>query len=298
MNEVAEPAAVLEEAQPGRMLAQLRKERGMSLADVAQRLKYGPRQIEALEAEEFGKLPGATFVRGMVRGYAKLLEVDPQPMLKALERRQVPGEISMDLRAKRVPFPEGGRRGRSTRIYLWLSLITLVAVGGVFYEWHSGGLPARIARLATAHPVKAKTAETPRPPAAPPPVAAPAPAPAVVQAAVQAAAPPPKPVPVVPQALPPYEPQAHLPPQPALSHGLGRIRIETDAESWVEIKEEISGRILMSQLVPGGSRRTVSGQAPMAIVIGNAAAVRLTYNESPVDLKPYVKIEVARLTLD
>jgi hypothetical protein len=33
-------------------------------------------------------------------------------------------------------------------------------------------------------------------------------------------------------------------------------------------------------------------------VIGNGAAVRLTYNDSPVDLKPYIDIEVARLTLD
>jgi len=65
------------------MLAQMRVERKLSVADVAQRLKYGARQIEALEAEEFDKLPGATFVRGMVRGYAKLLDTDPQPARRA-----------------------------------------------------------------------------------------------------------------------------------------------------------------------------------------------------------------------
>src|SRR5438105_15817435 len=104
MNETAEPSAPSRMARPGRPLARLRLERKLSIADVAQRLKYGLRQIEALEAEEFDKLPGATFVRGMVRGYAKLLDTDPQPMLDELERRYVPGEIDLDLRDKGIPF--------------------------------------------------------------------------------------------------------------------------------------------------------------------------------------------------
>jgi len=41
----------------------------------------------------------------MVRGYAKLLEIDPEPILGSLDRCYVPGEVSLDLRAKRVPFP-------------------------------------------------------------------------------------------------------------------------------------------------------------------------------------------------
>src|ERR1044071_4664356 len=105
MNETAEPSAPSASAGPGRTLAQLRAERQLSIADVAQRLKYGVRQIEALEAEEFDKLPGGTFVRGMVRGYAKLLDTDPQPLLDELDQRYVPGEIG---RAHgRTPAPRG-----------------------------------------------------------------------------------------------------------------------------------------------------------------------------------------------
>src|SRR5438094_9295363 len=104
MNETAELGAPSARAGPGRMLAQLRAERKLSTADVAQRLKYGVRQIEALEAEEFDKLPGATFVRGMVRGYAKLLDTDPQPLLDELDQRYVPGEIDIDMRVQGNPF--------------------------------------------------------------------------------------------------------------------------------------------------------------------------------------------------
>src|SRR5262245_12062105 len=146
------------------MLARMRVERKLSVADVAQRLKYGVRQIEALEAEEFDRLPGATFVRGMVRGYAKLLETDPEPILGSLDQSYVPGEISLDLRAKRVPFAPGSKRS-GTRTYLLLSLVVLV-LAGVVYEWRAGAFPwARLAVNTTPQQKQAKPG--PGPTAAP-----------------------------------------------------------------------------------------------------------------------------------
>ena len=86
-------------------------------------------------------------------------------------------------------------------------------------------------------------------------------------------------------------------PQPQAPAGEVRVRMEFGGESWVEIKDG-EGKMLMSQLNPTGSRRTVSGRSPLSLVIGNAANVKLTYNDKPVDLKPYIQIEVARLTLE
>jgi cytoskeleton protein RodZ len=79
--------------------------------------------------------------------------------------------------------------------------------------------------------------------------------------------------------------------------GEGRIQLEFASDSWVEIRAK-DGQMLMSQLNPAGTRKVVVGQPPLSLVIGNAAAVRLKYNDNPVDLKPYVQIEVARLTLN
>jgi cytoskeleton protein RodZ len=279
LNQTVENTVALAKSGPGRTLAQLRTERKLSIADVAQRLKYGARQIEALEAEEFDKLPGATFVRGMVRGYAKLLETDPEPLLGALERSYDPGEVDLDLRDKGVPFAKSGKRG--TRAYSILLLLVLVVLAGVLYEWRVGAIPwARFAsttlppqKQARPQPAPAPAAvahEEPKPPATP--VAAPPPA-----AAVAAVAAPPA-------------------PQPAPG-GEDRIRLEFAGESWVEIKDG-DGQMLMSQLNPTGSRRVVSGRKPLSLVIGNAVNVRLVYNDKPVDLKPYIQIEVARLTLD
>jgi cytoskeleton protein RodZ len=277
MNQAVETDTPSVKPGPGRLLAQLRAERKLSTADVAQRLKYGVRQIEALEAEEFDKLPGATFVRGMVRGYAKLLETDPEPVLDALDQRYIPGEVDLDLRDKGIPFARTGKRG--TRTYLALSVLALVVVAGVLYEWRAGAFPW--ARFESSTPPPQAQAK------APPviPLAAP-PAPIEVAAA--------PPISVV-------ETPAAQVQQPSGGGGVvvgeARIRLEFDRESWVEIRDR-DGKALMSQLNPAGSRRVVLGRPPLSLVIGNGAAVRLTYNDKPVDLKPYIEIEVARLTLN
>jgi cytoskeleton protein RodZ len=54
----------------------------------------------------------------------------------------------------------------------------------------------------------------------------------------------------------------------------------------------------VSQLHEGGTQRTVVGVPPFSVVIGNAQHVRLSYDDRPVDLMPYVKVEVARFTLE
>lgn len=285
MSEAAARTASSEDVAAGPLLARLRTERKLSVADVAQRLKYAVRQIEALEAEEFTRLPGTTFVRGMIRGYAKLLEIDPEPLLKSLEKRQIPGAVTVDLRAKRVPFPDGTKR-RGTRVYAFLSLMVLAAVGVVLYEWHTGGLPA-LPRLAQPQAV----AQAPAPPE---------PAPEAPVARVQAA--PEKPAAPAPIAAAPVPPVAKAPAASPMKDvkspipGPGRIFMAFADEAWVEIMDG-DGKLLMAQLNPAGSNRLVTGNPPFSLVIGNAVAVRVVYNEKAVDLTPYVKVEVARFTL-
>ena len=61
---------------PGYAISQVRQARNMTTAEVAQHLKFSVKQIEALEADDYGKLHGSTLVRGMIRSYAKLLQLD------------------------------------------------------------------------------------------------------------------------------------------------------------------------------------------------------------------------------
>lgn len=252
---------------PGAMLARARAERQIGIPEVAERLKYGARQIEALEADDYGRLAGTTFVRGMIRGYAKLVGMDPAPILKALDRRNIPAQVTVDLRTQRIPFPDGNKR--ATRLYLALSVIVLLAIGGILYEWQF-----------------AQVAPTPVSVAPPAPRSAP-------EAAVAA--------PVEPESVAPVEPAAVTESGAApVSRGDGggrRVQFEFQRESWVQIKDR-NGMTLLSQLNPAGTQKVVEGAPPFSVIIGNAANVRVIYKDTPFDLRPYVKVEVARFTLE
>ena len=262
-----------EELGPGAMLARARAERQLGVPEVAERLKFGVRQIEALEADDYARLAGTTFVRGMIRSYAKLVGVDPAPVLKALDRRNIPARVTVDLRTQRIPFPDGNRR--STSRYLALSVLVLVAIGGILYEWHLAGVTPTSVSVA--------------PPA-------PRPAPAAAVTPVESA----DVAPVEPESVAPVAPEAATESRGApVSRGenRGRIQFQFQRESWVQIKDR-DGITLLSQLNPAGTRKVVEGAPPFSVIIGNAADVRVTYNDAPFDLRPYVKVEVARFTLE
>jgi cytoskeleton protein RodZ len=75
------------------------------------------------------------------------------------------------------------------------------------------------------------------------------------------------------------------------------VEFSCETESWVEIRDA-SGEVIFSALNAAGTRRVVQGAAPLTVVIGNASGVRLSFNSAPVNLAPYTRVDVARLTLE
>ncbi|MGZ6081311.1 MAG: helix-turn-helix domain-containing protein [Myxococcaceae bacterium] len=61
----------------GEQLRKVREGLGLTLAAIAQRTRIRQRQLESIEAEEFGALPQRVFVRGFVMAYARELHLDP-----------------------------------------------------------------------------------------------------------------------------------------------------------------------------------------------------------------------------
>lgn len=292
------PAAEEVRRSPGASLAARRAERSMSLQDVAQRLKYSVRQIEALEQDDYPRLPGTTFVRGMIRNYAKLLDTDAAPLLRELERRNIPAQVSVDLRAKRVPFLDGSKSKRATRVYAALSVLVVAAAAAVIVEWQFGDLMS--------WPGAAKPGES----------QSGAPASGAVPLQQDAAIRVPEVKSQAQSEMKPIEGRAQAPataspspPTPAAAAALvgtpladtgshkGRIVLKFDQESWVQIKQA-DGRTLLSQLNRAGTEQEIGGSPPFDIVIGNASSVRLQYNGQPVDLRPHFKVDVARLKLE
>ena len=68
---------------PGQALQAARKARRLSVAEVADRLKLSSAALSALEADDWDRLPAPVFVRGYVRAYARLMELDGEALLES-----------------------------------------------------------------------------------------------------------------------------------------------------------------------------------------------------------------------
>lgn len=88
----------------GLTLRQTREQLGMSVHDIAERIKFAPRQVEALEANDFEHLPEPAFLRGFVRSYARVLQLDDVALVASLP--SAPGkQVTIKTQAVNVPFP-------------------------------------------------------------------------------------------------------------------------------------------------------------------------------------------------
>ena len=288
-------------AGPGARLRAAREAAGLSLDQVAQQLKLAPRQVKALEDESFGELPGRTFSRGFVRNYARLLHLDAQDLLAHLpDVSQAPALESPTLHSTGAMMAElPSASAAKTGLGRWLIPLILIAciVAAAAYEWYRGALsnyaePARTVSDATDY--RAPTTIVPG-------VALPNPLASSSQtAAPQTTAP----QTVAPQSVPPVASMRDSVATPAGGSTLptsgapgdATVLITYKGPSWTEIRDR-SGQLVVSRLVAAGSVEPVQGAPPFDIVLGNARAVTLVYRGTPVDLSPYTRRNVARLTL-
>ncbi|MBI5429048.1 MAG: helix-turn-helix domain-containing protein [Nitrosomonadales bacterium] len=293
----------------GKTLREARERLGLSVADVAEQIKLAPRQIEALEADDFEHLPETAFVRGFVRSYAKLLKLDAQVILATLApARQVSGGMAPT--PVEVPFPDPQLTQRKN--LAWSGLALLLAVLVVVFATRScnkAPVQEKVARVETPVALPAEAQVVPDAGSAKPDMAVPPESVAVPVAskeklpetAVQSVPKAPKPVVAPPtrqtqSAAPATQPDVPTQSGPVQS---GLLRFEFDAESWVEIKDR-DGNILRSQAFQPGRNLRVAGNPPFSLLIGNASSVRLYYRDKQVDLAPHTRssTDVAHLTLE
>lgn len=304
-------------ASAGSLLRKAREAKGMSLDDVAGKLKLSRRQIEALEADNFAELPGLTFVRGFVRNYARVLDIDPDPILAFLDagpqtlaqlRAAEPPAEPKAPQLVKLPHRTGYPRTRRVPVKLIAGVVlAALLVGGGALLVHQASLEPELT-LAPANPpappaavVEAPKSEAsvdasaaaPVVPAAPAETAASpvaAPDAAAVAATAQAAAP-------AAGETAKENAASAAAAAPAAADGTAQLRLAFEGDSWVDIRDA-DGKKVASKLYKPGAEDTLSGKPPFKLVIGNAAQVKLFYNGQPVDLAAHVKINVARLKLE
>ncbi len=276
--------AVMPAASLGKTLREARERLGLGIADVSAQIRLAPRQIEALEADDLQHLPEITFVRGFVRSYAKILQLDAQPLLAFLP--QVNAEpASLAPVSVEAPFPSAHSPQRQNLIWLGAALLLSVLVVA-FAVWHFTTPPAEpeMARVETPVPLPEDMQIITAPAVA---------GSGVVALPAAKATRPPEETAQPPVPVPAAKAPSRIVPQAAA------LRLAFGEESWTEVRDR-DGGILSSQVNPRGSELSLNGQAPFSLVIGRAASVQLYHRGKQVDLAPHTNSssEVARLTLE
>lgn len=280
MEELPHGAAPAPAQSAGEMLIAARQRLNLSAADVARQLRFNARQVDALEANEFHKLPGNAIVRGFIRNYARLLQVPPEPILAAYEA-QVPGVHSPAHNAYAAePLAPPKNRKWVRWIVALLVLVLFIGVPVVLYAWLSGDTEIT--------PVAGHFEQPSAPPSSgPAALTVPAPVPAPTNEAAQAPA-------VSAQTVP----AAQTPPsEPPATPALGRVVFKFETPSWISVKDK-NGKALVDKTGGLDGEEVVEGFPPLSVVVGNASGVSILYNGKTVDLAPYTKGQVAHLTLE
>ena len=274
----------------GSTLREAREHLGLSIEDVENRLKFAPHQIEALEADDYGNLPEMSFVRRFVRSYARLLKLDPEPLLASLPA--IPVQPSLYATSIEVAMPfQDNKSGQGRKIFWLLTIPVVIAVVWVVFVWLNHREPT--VPHETMEPVDLPVAMTPA-------------------SAVKAV--PQQDLPVVPLAAKTVPVPGSVAVAPAADNvassvkgmevGAGSaaqqsfsVQLQFKEKSWVRVKDH-DGRVLLSKINPAGSEQKLDGRSPFSVEIGNARGVRLYYRGNPVDLAPYYNEGRARLTLE
>ena len=310
--DAAAPVAPAAEPVPASPLAAAREAAGLSLADAARQLKLSPWQVEALEAGDYARLPGPVFVRGFLRNYARLLHLDPAPLLAGVVSTvaAIDSPVTEPAPPADIPFP--GQRQLNWKPYAIGGALIVAALGIYSLFDDEPAAPAgdtHVIELPAPQVVGDEKAAPPADPVpapavevTPAPAKAPAPTPVAPRTEVAPPTPAAKPPVVeaakaVPAAAPAPAPAVEARPVRAVTGDSRVLRFMFERESWVEVRDG-QGRVVFSQLNAAGSSQSVSGPPPLRLVIGNASGVRILYNDRAVDLAPHTQVDVARLTLE
>lgn len=116
---------------PGEALKNRRLALGLSIEEIADKLHLRPAVVSELEEDVIDHRVGTTFTKGYVRLYAKHLELDPEPLLKAFDDMASPVKQPAKLRS----FSQKMARQTSDSRLMWLSYFIIFLVIAMIVVW-------------------------------------------------------------------------------------------------------------------------------------------------------------------
>lgn len=252
----------------GERLRRARLDAGKTVDQVAKETKIQLWILEAIERDDFSRLPGGVFIRGYLTAVARAVRVNPSEILAAYSPETAPTPVP----SPPEPPPPDPNEGTGTPLWQYVVIVAMVFAGGLL--WRN--------MTQTNHDIAAA-------PPSPPPVSA-------LPTTVRAPAPAPAPTPV--PANQPIEPGATATTGATVTTGASSptaephdgdpasttnapliVRLHANDEVWIEA--DADGERKVYQLFEQGQELRLEGQKEIRLLVGDAAAVSYTINGKP-----------------
>ena len=305
-QEVAPAAAV----SAGALLRQARQAQGVALEDLAATLKVPVEKLQALEDEDWQRLPDVVFLRALAQTICRTLHLEAAPVLALLPQQKVTalapqGGLNAPMRERGVPSILATNTKHSPWPWVVLLLIVLGGGGYLGVQWMA---PEWVRGVST-------TVPAPSDPVGDSPLFSPA-GPEegdgggmgnmgdVAQAGevptVQAAA-------LMQPALPeeegaqpgfaapaPAAEPAAAPAAQAAASVSPVLRITAKGATWVQVLDA-QQRLLIEKILQDGEVFSTSAPKPLTVAVGKADLATVEVNGAPFDVQAVARSNVARV---
>jgi len=280
----------------GTVLMQAREAQGFSVEDINTRLKIPMHDIIAIEANDITALPASTYTRGYIRSYAKFLEISEESVLSLYNKAAPDAQVS-DLK----PRSDLVDKQNSYAPLIKVATPLLVVVGAVtllygivqYYQDKADVMEAELesgessftgnsldspglnkldikqnARLTADGELILETSDQAK---------------LDVEEAVLETD-------VVTAEESVAEESIHKEPARVTEVNLKRDVLLINAEngSWIEVRDANDERLFYNMIAKGGSK-TLTGQAPFSISMGNARTTKIVINDIAVDASNFIR---------
>src|SRR5947207_2629936 len=121
----------------GEKLRLARETRGIALRDISEQTRISIRYLEAIESDDYQRLPGGIFNRSFIRAYAKFIGYDEHNALedysRTLRERGETDDEGSKLHHSRVYTDDAAHHNRSPLKTLILAILILAALTAAVY---------------------------------------------------------------------------------------------------------------------------------------------------------------------
>jgi cytoskeleton protein RodZ len=247
----------------GSRLSQAREAKGLQLERAAEAMRLAPDVLVALEADRFDTLGAQVFVKGYLRQYAHLLDIDADAIIQGYDQQDHPIDEPL-VGAHATPIKL--RNDEQLRLMVAGGVGVVLLLAFFLWWWASPGAtePARSSVTASSSPaavavpvlVSEPVVESPRPSVAQPGAVDVLDAEDIASASVAA-------------------------PEVEATSGPGPITFAVEVTFAEDCWAEIFGgddRRLFYGLGRAGARSRFTATAPMTVLLGNAGGVKISVN--------------------